>query len=201
MAAPGAIRVGTLGGVTLLTVPAGAGSPAAVAWPNYGTNSGPPRGAQNLNNPFNSSQWHQSTTYGNDSGVRMLAAAGFTKWVFQLAGPAASMTGTAAFGISIYGTVDPGILAQTYSNPSNSPGYSYVEPECSLTLIPGTDWFLLPGPSEQAGTGSVSNPMTTNATGGSMFFCNMPLIAVRAVLTTAPTTGAGSLRVLGFAVP
>jgi hypothetical protein len=188
----------------MLTIPPGATSPSAVSWPNYGTNTGPanapiPTG-QLLTASPDGSQWHFST-YGTDSGIQMLSGAGFTKWVFQLAGPGANASGSAAFGVSLYGTVDAGILSQVYSNPAQVGGFNPVNAEANLTMIPGYDWFLLPGPSEQSGTGTMANPMVTSSTGGTMLYVSMPLIAVRAVLTTAPTTGTAPLRVLGFAVP
>jgi hypothetical protein len=201
----GVNRVGTKGGITLLTIPPGGASPTAITWPNYGINNGPPQFPQPYGtlqtNLSDESQWGPST-YGTDSGIQMLAAVGFTKWAFQLAGPGANAATTAAFTVSVYGTLSPGILAQTYSNAGNTTGYNYVNPEASLTMIPGYDWFLLPAPSEQAGAGGVTNPLVTSATGSGVLIVSMALVAVRVVLTgAAPTTGTAPLRVLGFAVP
>jgi hypothetical protein len=184
-------RVGTLGGVPLLTVLPGASTPVAVTIGNYGTNSGMP-------------VLPNTATVGTDSGVQMLSAAGFTKWTFCLIGPGVLAATTAAFTISLYGTIDPTLLTQAYQTGGNAIGVQGKDPSftTSLTAIPASSWFLLPAPSEQAGTGSVTNPIVTSATGASILTVSAPLVAVRAVLTgTAPTTGTAGITVLGFAVP
>lgn len=191
--------VGNLGGVPLLTVPPGASTPTSVALGAYGTNSGPPPAG-----PQFPAQPYYNATIGNDSGVQMLAAKGYTKWIFQIVGPGAFAATTAAFTVSIYGTIDPNLARLAYQTGANYPGQQGQSPslEASLTAIPASSWFLLPGPSEQTGTGSITNPLVTSATGAALFIASLPLVAVRAVLTgTAPTTGTAGITVLGFAVP
>lgn len=192
-------RVGNLGGVPLLLVPPGASTPTAVAFGTYGTNNGAPGPAPQYPVPP-----YYNPTVGTDSGIQMLQAAGYTKWTFQLVGPGVTAATTAAFSISIYGTIDPNILQQSYQTAGNYPSSVGKDPSftASLTAIPATSWFLLPGPSEQTGTGSITNPLTTAAAGPTILTASMPLVAVRAVLTgTAPTTGTAPIIVLGFAVP
>jgi hypothetical protein len=193
----GVNRVGNLGAVPLLTIPPGASTPVAVAYGAYGSNSGAPF-SQVQNGIFN------AATIGTDSGVQMLSAVGFTKWTFCLVGPGVIAAGTAAFNIAIYGTTDPTLLGQSYATAATLIGTQGHDPnfQASLTIIPATSWFLLPAPSEQSGTGLVSNPLTTAAAGPSILSVSMPLVAVRAVLVgPAPTTGTGPITVLGFAVP
>lgn len=118
------------------------------------------------------------TGYGvimsNDSGAQMLEAIGFTKWTFQLIGGGNPQ-------VTLFGTVDPAVY----------------ETGRGSTVCPATSWFQLPAPSEQSGTGGVSNPLGVN--GVILLTCSLPLVAVRAVLTTAASSGVAS--VIGFAVP
>jgi len=58
---------------------------------------------------------------------------------------------------------------------------------CAITAVPAFDWFVLPAPSEQSGTGAVANPLVSGGT--TLLIVSMALYGVRAVLTTlgAPT--------------
>lgn len=193
----GVNRVGNLGGIPLLTVPPGATTPVAPAVGAYGTNSGPP--------PVNYSQGiFNQATIGTDSGVQMLTAVGFTKWTFAIIGPGAYAAATAAFNIAIYGTIDQSLLGQSYATASTTSSTQGHDPNftASLTAVNVNSWFLLPGVSESTGTGTITNPLTTSATGPNILVVSMPLVAVRAVLySTAPTTGTAPITVVGFAVP
>jgi hypothetical protein len=115
----------------------------------------------------------------NDSGAVMWEGIGFTKWVFQFIG------GITGYTVTLYGTIDPA------ARPNGQPIAK------GSTAIPATSWFVLPGPSEQGGTGTINNPITgTNP----LFTASLPLVAVRAVVTAIATpTGQGA--VIGFAVP
>lgn len=160
-------RYGTLGGVPILTIPSGA-SALAAPLAGYGTIG------------------------QNDSGGVAHAAAGFTKWTFQLIGPGA---GSAGYTVSLYGTVDPALLQYVYTT---GPSSGQPMDTCATTAIPASSWFLLPAPSEQSGTGQVGNPLVSS--GAQLLIVSMDLIAVRAVLTTigAPTK---SVTVLASAAP
>ena len=130
------------------------------------------------------------TGYGtigsNDSGLVMLEAIGFTKWAFCLVG------NTTGQSVTIYGTLDP-IASQAWNTPHNGPKGG---PDGS-TVVPAGSWFKLPGPSEQTGTGGISNPLVAATP---LLNVSMPLVAVRAVLTVT-SSPAGDCQVLGFAVP
>jgi hypothetical protein len=121
---------------------------------------------------------------GNDSGCVMWEAIGFTKWTFQFIGLGANVAG---YTVQLLGTVDPS--ARPYGQPL---------PKGS-TALRASSWFPLPGPSEQSGTGVISNPMVSGVTPAA-FTCSIPLVAVRAVLTTIGSPTAGT-SVVGFAVP
>lgn len=174
--------VGNLGGLPLLTVSSGA---SAVSSPTttYGTNSGAPTAAG-------------LATFGNDSGVIMLEAKGFTKWTFQIIGAGKSAAG---YTISIYGTTDPALLRLAYQTAGTTSGQMGQQPDLmnSLTAIPATSWDLLP---MQATTGGATegNPLVTGTNTIGMY--SGAIVAVRVVLTA--TSGTPSpITVLGFAVP
>lgn len=196
----GVNTVGNIGGIPILVVPPGATTPVAVVDPEagYGTNSGP-------STPVvmpDGSWFPMQGTIGTDSGLVLLDAKGFTKWTFQIIGPGKRATGTASFGITILGTIDPAILARSYQTPGNAPGVNVgIDPTQmnSLTAIPATSWDILP--MQAVGTTVVdSNPLITGA--NTIGFASGALVAVRAVLTgTAPTTGTAGITVLAFAVP
>jgi hypothetical protein len=132
----------------------------------------------------------------NDSGVFGCAAMAFTKWAFQLLG------NTAGISVSLYGTLDYNAYL-VYTANSGVEGYTTGSQYLAGTVIrapvsvPASSWFLLPGPSEQSGTGSIANPLTGAVP---VFTCSLPLVAVRAVVTaSAGPSGQGS--VIAFAVP
>lgn len=143
----------------------------------------------------------------NDSGGQMFEGIAFSKWMFQLA--QLGTTTLTGVSVTIYGTISPfaystwvnGNLGQTpyptqiaQAGPIAVPGVTNVAP-----YNPGVqpwEWFPIPGPSEQAGTGTIANPMTTTSP---LLTTNIPLIAVRAVVTGAVT--AGVARVYAFAIP
>lgn len=120
----------------------------------------------------------------NDSGMVLNEALGFTKWTFTLLG------GGTGYSVSVYGTNDP--TAHIVWSQKMNPG-QYTTP----ASLPASSWFLLPGPSEQTGTGTIANPMTGTAP---VFQFSGSLLAVRAVLT-ASATPAGSITVAVLAVP
>lgn len=180
--------VGNLGGVPLLTI---SPTDGAVTAGTYGRNSGAPASTR-------------QATFGNDSGVQMLMASGFTKWTFCIVGPGSLGVDSAAYSVSIYGTIDPELERYAGQNAATHISqHNGIDPSLNgrLDVIPATSWFLLPAPSDDPDAGSVTNPLATTATGPTILNCSLPLVAVRAVLTTAPTTATDSITVLGFAVP
>ena len=198
----GVNTVGNKGGLLLLTVPPGASTPISVSSPQsaYGSNNG------QTNNPW-------VATSGTDSGIVLVEAKGFTKWTFQIIGPGVGATGTAAFNISIYGTVDPALLSQAYATPGsisagnvnpaqNQPNLLVGQQpnlQNSVTALPASSWSLLPMQASTGG-GTEANPLVTGT--NTIAFCSGALVAVRAVLTgTAPTTGTAPITVIGFAAP
>lgn len=116
----------------------------------------------------------------NDSGMALNEAMNFTKWTFSM------NQGTTGYTISLYGTNDPKAYAAWKQgfNPGQFPN--------GITL-PASSWFLLPGPSEQTGTGAIVNPITSTSV---LFQYSGTLLAVRAVLTAATTpTGVAVVNV------
>jgi hypothetical protein len=176
--------VGNLGGLPLLTI-----SPTASAITNptiaYGTNTGAP-GVPG------------TATYGNDSGVVMVEAKGFTKWTFQIIGQGKALHG---YTVSIYGTTDPALLRQAYQTAGNTVGQMGQQPDQmnSLTAIPATSWDLLP---MQASTGGATegNPLVSGTNTIGMY--SGAMVAVRVVLTSISSPVPDyPITVLGFAVP
>lgn len=139
----------------------------------------------------------QALPGGNDSGAWGTSAIGFTKWAFQLLG------NITAVSITLYGTLDPNAYLVYTANAANDgsvTGSQYVAGTMikAAVAIPVSNWFVLPAPAEQGGTGGVANPLVAGTT--SLLICSLPLVAVRAVVTAAVTpTGTGS--VVAFAVP
>jgi hypothetical protein len=174
-------RWGNNGGVTLLAGLSSTTTAVATPLTGYGTVS---------------NQNGVALAGGNDSGVWGCAAMGFTKWVFQLLG---NLTG---ISVTLYGTIDPNAYL-VYTANSGVDGFTtgslYLggAPQRSAVAVPASSWFVLPGPSEQTGTGSIANPLTSTTP---LFVASMPLVAVRAVVTTS-TAAAGNGSVIGFAVP
>jgi hypothetical protein len=153
----------------------------------------------------------------------MFAAAGFSKWRFQMV-PLTSTVPT-GFAVSIYGTIsytayttwentmgpNPSAPAawlaaqqqagqawstQNFKNwqPVSLPGISNA-----AGFVPGIqpwEWVLIEAPSENTGTGMVTNPMTPSAP---LLVTTAHWMAVRAVLTTAGT--AGAVRIVAQAIP
>jgi len=148
------------------------------------------------------------TMGANESGGKMTEGIAFSKWVFHLV----PLTSTALSGISVtvYGTISPfayltfqGVVVNGQTpfpivpqqGPNFAPGYTNATG--FVPGIPPWEWFPVPGPSEQGGTGNISNPLTASSP---LLFSTLPLVAVRVVVTSA-LTGAGAARVYGFAVP
>lgn len=118
----------------------------------------------------------------NDSGLQLCEAQGFTKWTFQLLG------GGTGYSVSLYGTSDPVAIGQWRAS---------FNPQAPKYTLPASSWFLLPGPAEQTGTGTIANPMTgTNP----QFQFSGALLGIRAVLT-ASATPSGVISVSVVAVP
>ena len=112
-------------------------------------------------------------------------AMNFTKWTFSLLG-----AGSAGYTVTIYGTNDPKAYKAWMST------FNPQSPHGTVTL-PASSWFKLPGPSEQAGTGAIANPMTDSVP---TFQYSGGLIGVRAVLT-AVASASGNVSVAVEAVP
>ena len=131
----------------------------------------------------------------SDSGAFGLEAQGFKKWFFNIIGPGAT---TAGYSVTIYATIDPALKAYMEGNNTVVAPALYGTGK-EKNYLPGSSWFQLPGPSEQGGTGTSSNPLVTGAT-GTLLQAEGAFIAFRAVLTTlgSPTQPA---TVLAYAVP
>jgi hypothetical protein len=114
-----------------------------------------------------------SLIYPNDRYL-LADAAGFTKFTFTVA-----TTGTVTTpSISFYYTNDPATAA-------------------GLNSFAGTgQWILMAAPSDQSGTGAVSNPITVV---GSYMQFFAPLLAYR--VTTSAYAGGGSVIVNMVALP
>lgn len=166
-------RWGKNGGILLLPLLTSASTAVGSPLTAYGTTTGPTP---------------------NDSGA-YISPIGMSKWTFQLIGAGAN---TAGYTITIYGTTDPAAYA-SFSAPLNS-GTAITGGTDGVTSgIPASSWQVIPGPSDQSGTGAVSNPMISGA--ATWFTANIPLVAVRAVLTTLTGSPSSSISVVGFAVP
>ena len=130
------------------------------------------------------------TGYGtkgiNDSGMALNDAMDFSKWTFSGVG------GGTGYTVSLYGTNDP--VAYAAWKQSINPG---AYPGGPVTL-PASSWFLLPGPSEQSGTGAIANPLVAGSS--NLFQYSGVLLAVRAVLTAVGTIS-GTYTVNVQAVP
>lgn len=160
----------------------------------------------------------QSMWNGNDSGCQGMAYAYSKDWVFHAIqiGPIAP-TG---YTISIYGSNDPRVFVNAniggrehFENSalSQANGSPYIVTPTGrdqvlhlpvgthvqngdVLSVPANSWTLLPGPSDQAGTGVDVNPITGI---GQMFHSKRPLLSVRAVLTaTAGATGSMAICVM-----
>jgi hypothetical protein len=159
----------------------------------------------------------QTTAYGtigfNDSGGWLGEARAYTKWTFEL-----EQVGTVAlsgFSVSIYGTTSPA-AEQTWWNAIYGGAYSgspsaiaqpggIALPINGITnatgYVPGVaslNWRLLPGQTDQGGTGLIANPLVAGQT--SLLVVSMRLSMIRAVVTqsAAPT---GTFNLVASAVP
>jgi hypothetical protein len=154
----------------------------------------------------------QNMWTGSDSGLQGMQWAYSRDWVFH-----AIQIGSVApsgYSISIYGSNDPrAFVPVSVNNRGEVPGSPYfVQPSGrdgalrlpiaahplngDVTAVPANSWVLLPGPSDQVGTGIDVNPIISV---GQMFMARRPLISVRAVLTTSATP-VGSLAIVACAV-
>lgn len=163
-------RAGLLGGIPILTV-ATTATPIAVAaaLASYGTIG------------------------VNDSGGVLHSAAGFTKWDFQLIGVGSNAAG---YSVTLLGTTDPALLNFVYTK---GPTSGVSMDLCAVTAAPASSWFVLPAPSEQSGTGAVTNPLVSGS-GGGVLQVNMLLYAVRAIVTANAAT-ISPITVIASAVP
>ena len=195
-------------GVILLSI---APTQAALAAPlaGYGTIPvrsfyGQPSGA---NGRYANNLQYPIAGYGNDSGW-WLSPRGFSKLGFQIIGPGAT---TAGYTVSVYGTLDPAAY-WTYFNAMQS-GVLGLQTGAANSLggadglstgggqdpgIPATSTVLLEGPSSQAGTGTIANPMVSGTS--PLFVLANAFQAYRCVLTTvgAPTL---EVKIAGWGIP
>jgi hypothetical protein len=135
------------------------------------------------------------TTYGNiggnDSGMIFNDAMAFTKFAYML-------TPSDYYTVTLYGTLDKRAydLWRYNLNPNPYlPQWQGVAP-----TLPASSWFILPGPSEQTGTGAQTNPMVQASPS---LTTSMPVLAIRAVLTAIGTAPAptNTVYVSVLAVP
>jgi len=140
-----------------------------------------------------------------DSGVQMMAAFGYKDWTFQVIGPGAQ---TAGYSVSCYGSIDQVITVLGRPLDSESiTAYKYSTLQQKVTpqgqgyagsLSLATSWSLLPGPSEQGGTGIMTNPIVTGTNSNQFLRVAMPLAAVRVTVTISGSPS-GGIGVLCFA--
>jgi hypothetical protein len=160
----------------------------------------------------------QSMWNGSDSGVQGMAWAHSKDWVFHAVqvGPVAP----SGYTVSIYGSNDPrcfvpssvggradlldtgnGIQGSQYGSPYivtptgrdqalRLPIGTHVQ-NGDVLSVPANSWVLLPGPSDQVGTGVDVNPIISV---GQMFHAKRCLLSVRAVLT-ASAGAVGSMAI------
>jgi hypothetical protein len=148
----------------------------------------------------------QSMWNGSDSGAQGMAWAMSKDWVFHAVqvGPIAP----SGYTISIYGSNDPRVfvpasvggrarfehdaLSQANGSPYlvtptgrdqslHLPVGTHVQ-NGDVLAVPSNSWVLLPGPSDQIGTGVDVNPIISV---GQMFHAKRCLLSVRAVLTVS----------------
>jgi hypothetical protein len=136
-----------------------------------------------------------------DSGIQAPEGIGFSKWAFQMIGAGATAAG---YTVTLYGTLDPAAYDDAFGRPYGGTGSRLLQVTAQgrgYTGLPATSWFPLPAPSEQSGTGVITNPMISGS--ASIMFCTMPLVAVRAKAVVATGGGAPTnpIQVLVFGVP
>lgn len=115
----------------------------------------------------------------NDSGLQMPEASGMRNYTF-------TMDNTTGYTVALYGTNHPNVQA-AWQGPNAGPSGG---PQGS-TIVPAKEWFLLPGPTDQAGAGGDANPMTSTTP---QFQTTIVVAAVRAVVILQ-TTATGTLNV------
>jgi len=112
----------------------------------------------------------------NDTGMALNEARDFKTWNFSLTGVGAGSTPE----ITIYGTNDPAAYrawVQAF-NPGYYPG--------GVATVPASSWFVLPGPDQEAGTGTMANPLTAAAP---YLEFKGSILACRAVFTGGAVVG------------
>lgn len=133
------------------------------------------------------------TTGVNDTGpIPLLTEAhGWKKLTAQLIG------GGSGYSFSIYYTADPvAYKVWTYARNPN-PSNIFASQGITLTSLPATSWALMPGPSEDAGDGQTSNPLTG---GSATFLGDQAWLGIRVVLTGV-TGASGSVSLVLTATP
>jgi hypothetical protein len=134
-----------------------------------------------------------------DSGLQMAEAAGMKTWQFQFDGLGSTTVG---YTVTLYGTFSRSAYDIYHQLGNYTP--TLVNPATTgrgSTLLPLTSFFVLPGPSEQSGTGLSLNPMVSGGAAftSSVLVVSMALTFVRAI---AVVTGTPSdVEVIGFAIP
>ena len=120
-----------------------------------------------------------------DSGIQMVEAIGCKEFTFQIIGPGAASTG---YSITCYGTVDQAAYAYgkapgqtTVVYPNTAQQSTIVGQGKGSTALATTSWVVLPGPSEQSGTGVMGNPMLSGS--AQILKVSLTLVAVRCVAT------------------
>ena len=147
------------------------------------------------------------TGYGtiglNDSGLVLVEAQFWTKWGFQLCPeevPQPALPNTTAlatgYSVTIYYTLSRYVQfaqqtrqTQPYQSPADATG---------STLVPVGAWWPLPAPSDQSGTATDYNPLTSD---GPVLAGNRFAMGFRAVLTTITGTPASGATVYGGGAP
>jgi hypothetical protein len=140
----------------------------------------------------------------NDDFGPYILARGFSKYGIQTTGTGAGYQLTVygsnddeTIRAAVYGTLNTQF--RTYQNMNPPPG----EPTAAYgtaCAIPESSWYVLPAPSEQSGTGNVTNPLIPTGTNASVLFVTMPLTAVR-VKVTGVSGGSGITNVIAFGIP
>lgn len=129
-----------------------------------------------------------------NSGIVLASGAGFEHAAFQIISP--SLSAINGFSVTIYGTLDPNALlnaagvANTTGGLSTNPNGSYPAPGGT-----GAAWFPIPAPSEQSGTGTVSNPLTAL---NQVLETKVPCLAFW--VQVVATTPSGSINVVGWTI-
>jgi hypothetical protein len=125
-----------------------------------------------------------------DSGAVMFEAVGLTTWTITLIQEGA--TALANVAATVYITNDKKVR-QKYLQTLGSP----TAAADLVTAFPNS-WVKAPGPSEQAGTGNIANPLTPTIP---VLQFKGAVEAIRVVLSQAGGSAAGYCRVAAMAVP